>query len=385
MPIRAYCTICSDFFDNVRDVAAIHCGHTFHQDCLQRWFHSAPSRTCPQCRIQVSNRQIINKLFFDVGEEDVALDAESLKLLQTMACPEIDVERLIAAVAEHPELWDTACDLYKDKIKKSSAWVAVSRVVYPEFDTWSDREQKLQTHETINKWRTVRDNHTRVLKKKAAAARSGAKKKVHSYLYTEQLSFLRRTQEPRPTVSSIDHPSTSGSQEQHLLSGGSGSCQEEVDHGGADSQVEGDVETGQVPATAPTVSTGPVHKRRRGPPSDFEQAMVRFMGAHHPPPPRCTITDSEDMSFSHSCQSLLNQMTPAQKVEYRRRSLDLIHEILSRPEQAAVYHGAVPQDRQALTTHPPVSRVARPPPETGYHRSYVHGPQDPDAPLYRNL
>uniref|UniRef100_A0A8C5MUH7 TRAF interacting protein n=1 Tax=Leptobrachium leishanense TaxID=445787 RepID=A0A8C5MUH7_9ANUR len=48
MPIRAYCTICSDFFDNVRDVAAIHCGHTFHQDCLQRWFHSAPSRTCPQ-------------------------------------------------------------------------------------------------------------------------------------------------------------------------------------------------------------------------------------------------------------------------------------------------------------------------------------------------
>ncbi|KAM8930021.1 E3 ubiquitin-protein ligase TRAIP [Pelodytes ibericus] len=80
MPIRAYCTICSDFFDNNRDVAAIHCGHTFHQECLQQWFHSAPSRTCPQCRIQVSSRQIINKLFFDVGlEEDTTLDAESLK------------------------------------------------------------------------------------------------------------------------------------------------------------------------------------------------------------------------------------------------------------------------------------------------------------------
>ncbi|XP_075040004.1 E3 ubiquitin-protein ligase TRAIP [Mixophyes fleayi] len=80
MPIRAYCTICSDFFDNHRDVAAIHCGHTFHQHCLQQWFSSAPSRTCPQCRIQVSNRQIINKLFFDVGLEDEStLDAESLK------------------------------------------------------------------------------------------------------------------------------------------------------------------------------------------------------------------------------------------------------------------------------------------------------------------
>ncbi|KAM4651370.1 E3 ubiquitin-protein ligase TRAIP [Discoglossus pictus] len=80
MPIRAYCTICSDFFDNVRDVAAVHCGHTFHQECLLKWFKSAPSRTCPQCRIQVSNRQIINKLFFDIGgEEDTPLDAESLK------------------------------------------------------------------------------------------------------------------------------------------------------------------------------------------------------------------------------------------------------------------------------------------------------------------
>ncbi|XP_053325402.1 E3 ubiquitin-protein ligase TRAIP [Spea bombifrons] len=80
MPIRAYCTICSDFFDNSRDVAAIHCGHTFHQECLLQWFHSAPSRTCPQCRIQVSKRQIISKLFFDIGgEEDVTLDAESLK------------------------------------------------------------------------------------------------------------------------------------------------------------------------------------------------------------------------------------------------------------------------------------------------------------------
>ncbi|XP_063282618.1 E3 ubiquitin-protein ligase TRAIP [Pelobates fuscus] len=80
MPIRAYCTICSDFFDNTRDVTAIHCGHTFHHDCVQQWFRSAPSRTCPQCRIQVSNRQIINKLFFDIGgEEETTLDAESLK------------------------------------------------------------------------------------------------------------------------------------------------------------------------------------------------------------------------------------------------------------------------------------------------------------------
>ncbi|XP_029455531.1 E3 ubiquitin-protein ligase TRAIP [Rhinatrema bivittatum] len=80
MPIRAYCTICSDFFDNSRDVAAVNCGHTFHHECLFHWFRTAPSRTCPQCRIQVSTKQIISKLYFDIGgEEDTSLDAESLK------------------------------------------------------------------------------------------------------------------------------------------------------------------------------------------------------------------------------------------------------------------------------------------------------------------
>ncbi|XP_066472456.1 E3 ubiquitin-protein ligase TRAIP isoform X2 [Tiliqua scincoides] len=80
MPIRAHCTICSDFFDNERDVAAIHCGHTFHHLCLLQWFDTAPSRTCPQCRIQVGKRHIINKLFFDVAlEEHSALDVESVQ------------------------------------------------------------------------------------------------------------------------------------------------------------------------------------------------------------------------------------------------------------------------------------------------------------------
>ncbi|XP_009279544.1 PREDICTED: E3 ubiquitin-protein ligase TRAIP [Aptenodytes forsteri] len=48
--------------------------------CLIQWFDTAPSRTCPQCRIQVSKRHIINKLFFDVAlEEQTAPDAETLQ------------------------------------------------------------------------------------------------------------------------------------------------------------------------------------------------------------------------------------------------------------------------------------------------------------------
>ncbi|XP_070704781.1 E3 ubiquitin-protein ligase TRAIP isoform X2 [Pempheris klunzingeri] len=80
MPIRAYCTICSDFFDHSRDVAAIHCGHTFHYECLLQWFQTAPTKTCPQCRKQVSTRHIISKLYFDIGgEEGGSADPESLQ------------------------------------------------------------------------------------------------------------------------------------------------------------------------------------------------------------------------------------------------------------------------------------------------------------------
>ncbi|VFV17343.1 traf-interacting protein [Lynx pardinus] len=77
MPIRALCTICSDFFDHSRDVYAF---TVFYKFCLIQWFETAPSRTCPQCRIQVGKRTIINKLFFDLAqEEESVLDAEFLK------------------------------------------------------------------------------------------------------------------------------------------------------------------------------------------------------------------------------------------------------------------------------------------------------------------
>ncbi|XP_039971409.1 E3 ubiquitin-protein ligase TRAIP [Xiphias gladius] len=80
MPIRAYCTICSDFFDHSKDVAAIHCGHTFHYECLLQWFQTAPTKTCPQCRKQVSTRHIINRLYFDIaGEGEATADPESLQ------------------------------------------------------------------------------------------------------------------------------------------------------------------------------------------------------------------------------------------------------------------------------------------------------------------
>ncbi|NP_991170.1 E3 ubiquitin-protein ligase TRAIP [Danio rerio] len=114
MPIRAYCTICSDFFDNSKDVAAIHCGHTFHYSCLLQWFQSAPNKTCPQCRKQVSTRHIINKLFFDIAPEDdgAPVDPESLQN---------ELDRMKAVLSEKEKEWrekQKTVDTLKDTIEK---------------------------------------------------------------------------------------------------------------------------------------------------------------------------------------------------------------------------------------------------------------------------
>uniref|UniRef100_A0A4W4EKA0 RING-type domain-containing protein n=1 Tax=Electrophorus electricus TaxID=8005 RepID=A0A4W4EKA0_ELEEL len=102
MPIRAYCTICSDFFDHSKDVAAIHCGHTFHYVCLLQWFQSAPTKTCPQCRKQVSTRHIINKLFFDIAAEDEGSATDPEIILHTCA-PVILQKQLQYLESQHRE------------------------------------------------------------------------------------------------------------------------------------------------------------------------------------------------------------------------------------------------------------------------------------------
>ncbi|KAM8757891.1 E3 ubiquitin-protein ligase TRAIP isoform 1-T2 [Acanthopagrus schlegelii] len=113
MPIRAYCTICSDFFDHSRDVAAIHCGHTFHYECLLQWFQTAPTKTCPQCRKQVTTRHIISKLFFDIGgEEEPSADPESLQN---------DVDRMKALLSSKEREWrdkQKVVDGLKDTVDK---------------------------------------------------------------------------------------------------------------------------------------------------------------------------------------------------------------------------------------------------------------------------
>jgi len=59
------------------------------------------------------------------------------------------------------------------------------------------------------KWRTIRDNYARNLKKIGENSKSGSgAKKIRLYIYAEQLSFLGKTKELRNTESNFDHVAT---------------------------------------------------------------------------------------------------------------------------------------------------------------------------------
>lgn len=48
---------------------------------------------------------------------------------------EIDTELLIEEVRIHPELWDVSCEDYKNKNKKTAAWIQVCSTLIADFET----------------------------------------------------------------------------------------------------------------------------------------------------------------------------------------------------------------------------------------------------------
>ena len=74
--MRIQCCICADLFSEDTDIAAIQCGHVFHEHCLARWMTTA--NTCPSCRKRIKPNCVISKLFFDIAERFGNLSSEDI-------------------------------------------------------------------------------------------------------------------------------------------------------------------------------------------------------------------------------------------------------------------------------------------------------------------
>ncbi|KAF0721034.1 Uncharacterized protein FWK35_00026634 [Aphis craccivora] len=116
----------------------------------------------------------------------------------------METEQLISEVEKRPVLWDTSDTDYKDRNKKNEAWLNVTSALYENFSNNTETEKKVIIQEVISKWRSVRDNYTRSLKKQTECNKSGSGvKKIQRYIFEQQLSFLKKCREQRPTRSSI--------------------------------------------------------------------------------------------------------------------------------------------------------------------------------------
>ncbi|XP_064642000.1 DNA-directed RNA polymerase, mitochondrial-like [Lineus longissimus] len=75
--MRIACSICTEHYEYSSEISALHCGHTFHRHCLERWLGTAS--TCPQCRQRVTTSKTIHKIFLDKADEGEVTDPGELK------------------------------------------------------------------------------------------------------------------------------------------------------------------------------------------------------------------------------------------------------------------------------------------------------------------
>lgn len=55
---------------------------------------------------------------------------------------EIDVELLIGAVKNYPEIWNVAAETYHDRNKKRGAWIKICEEFCQRFNENNDKERK---------------------------------------------------------------------------------------------------------------------------------------------------------------------------------------------------------------------------------------------------
>ena len=113
---------------------------------------------------------------------------------------EINIELLITHVQSRPVLWDKTLDIYKDRNQTKKAWKEVCKKLKSNFEELSDTEKNSFSNEVAKKWTNVRDSFVKSNKRLKELRTCGvASFKPKKYVYTNQLQFLSKLIEERPT------------------------------------------------------------------------------------------------------------------------------------------------------------------------------------------
>lgn len=174
-----------------------------------------------------------------------------------------------------------------------------------------------------SKWRTIRDNYTRNLKKQDECNRSGsAAKKIRQYVYGEQLSFLRKTKELRNTDSSYATTEEDGVDNFDEIEHDSVTC---VDDGINNSNIDMEI-------TATSSNEKSTSKRKK---PNVEHALIDFMESHKAS--KKTSDNDEDLAFFYSLLPSVKSLTTDQKFEFRMQTMQLLQNLRT-PEHNKFYN-----------------------------------------------
>ncbi|KAJ8924455.1 hypothetical protein NQ315_007252 [Exocentrus adspersus] len=117
--------------------------------------------------------------------EEMASSADSRQFFKT-----INSSVLIEEIKQHAELYDPKVANGNPEIKRR-AWEEVAESLFDkQWSLFSAQEREAIVRELQVKWKSLRDNFTRVLRKEKEDEQMGLQKTKRKYIYFNQLKFL---------------------------------------------------------------------------------------------------------------------------------------------------------------------------------------------------
>ncbi|KAM3966673.1 uncharacterized protein ACR2FA_012211 [Aphomia sociella] len=107
-----------------------------------------------------------------------------------MSAEDVDIDYLISLVQNRPSLWDKSNEDFSNKFRRANEWVAVCKILFPEYDDFDEAKKHEIGNDVVKKWRSVKDNFYRYVKKIKESSASA--KKIKKYHYYNQLLFLMK-------------------------------------------------------------------------------------------------------------------------------------------------------------------------------------------------
>ncbi|GBP31456.1 hypothetical protein EVAR_17946_1 [Eumeta japonica] len=122
-----------------------------------------------------------------------------------------NTELLIDEIEKRPAIWDMTSSDYSDKNLRRRAWEELVLIFCEEHA--NEEKKKLLSSSLQKKWKSLRDNYMREVKKiKTVKSVSGASK-TSTYFHYNRLRFLQASTANKDTDSSFDADNVSASSE----------------------------------------------------------------------------------------------------------------------------------------------------------------------------